>query len=62
MSYTSEWMPAVDTIAHIIRTDGCDKAGATQQIEAAVRDGVLRWVKGGAIVRTGTRRYLALIS
>jgi hypothetical protein len=40
-------MPAVDAVAHIIRTDGCDKAGAMRQIEAAVRDGVLRWVKEG---------------
>jgi hypothetical protein len=47
MPYIGKWIPAVAAIAHAIRADGCDKAAAMRQIEAAVRDGALRWVRRG---------------
>jgi hypothetical protein len=48
MPYIGKWIPALFAIAHVMRADGSDRAAATRQIEAAVRDGALRWVNRGS--------------
>jgi hypothetical protein len=46
MPYISKWVSAALAIAHVMRREKCDRAAAMQQIEAAARDGALRWVRG----------------
>jgi hypothetical protein len=45
MPYISKWMPAVLAIAHVMRTDGCDRSAAMHQIKAAAFDRALRWFR-----------------
>ena len=62
MPYARKWIPAVMAIAHVIRADRCDKSAAMRQLEAAAREGALRWFRAVAIGGIGMRRCLGLIS
>lgn len=48
MPYQNKWIPAAAAAAHVMQVDGCDRLAAMCQIEAAARDGELRWVRGGS--------------
>jgi len=45
MPYVGKWIPAIVAIAYVTRVEKCDRATAIRQIETAVRDGALRWVR-----------------
>jgi hypothetical protein len=48
MPYVSKRIPVIAAIAYVMRVEGCDRAAAMRQIEAAALDGAFRWVRRGS--------------